>query len=353
VFKMMSAVKQTNIDFVRWWKLALAASFIIIVGTWILMIQHYRKDDSRVLGVDFTGGTSVTVSFTPDKKPDVEAIRNALGTAGIQDAFIQYQKSESEGSPEQLQIKVASKGGNVASVPPAKTSEAAVLPDTNAVAVAGLASSSLQTIEQDNVVMQVLARQFSDAGFKLLQQDYVGPQVSMDLARNAQAAMILSLVAMIIYISLRFKFGFALGAVAALFHDVLITAGLVHLLGFQINMTVLAALMTIVGYSVNDTIVIFDRIREDLRLYRNKSFVEICNQAINETLSRTLLTNFLTSVSVIFLLVLAGQSLRDFSVAMFIGMIAGTYSTMYIATPVVLMWYRNRRPDLGKIAKIG
>ncbi|MEI6218422.1 MAG: protein translocase subunit SecF, partial [bacterium] len=133
----------------------------------------------------------------------------------------------------------------------------------------------------------------------------------------------------------------------------LVTAGLMHLFGFQISMTVLAAVLTIIGYSVNDTIVIFDRIREDLKLYRNKTFLEICNQAINETLSRTLLTNFLTFVSVAFLLFLGGQSLRDFSVAMFIGMISGTYSTVYIATPVVLLWYRGKRPDLGTTAKIG
>jgi preprotein translocase SecF subunit len=159
--------------------------------------------------------------------------------------------------------------------------------------------------------------------------------------------MFWSLVAMIGYISWRFEFGFALGAVVALFHDVLITAGICHVLGFQMSMTIVAALMTIVGYSVNDTIVIFDRIREDLRLVRGKPFIDICNQSMNETLSRTLLTNFLTFICVASLLVFGGGAIRDFSTAMFIGMIAGTYSTMYIATPVTLMWYRFKTPDLG------
>jgi preprotein translocase SecF subunit len=199
-------------------------------------------------------------------------------------------------------------------------------------------------------IKNVITGSFVDSGFKLLQQDDVGPQIGAELKRKALIAMGLSLIAMIIYIWYRFELGFGMGAVAALFHDVLVTAGVCHLLGVQINMTVMAALMTIVGYSVNDTIVIFDRIREDLHIVRGKSFTDICNQSMNETLSRTLLTNFLTSVSVVCLLVYGGGAIRDFSIAMFIGMLSGTYSTIYIATPVVLMWYRFKTPDLGSNA---
>lgn len=364
VFRMFSVIKPTNIDFMSLWKPALSCSLVIIIGSWALMTYHYKKDVSKVMGVDFTGGSSITVSYKKDKKPDVETLRKAFGAAGIDDASIQYQETDDKNNPFQLQIKVAKivtdkNAGELApltssTVKAGQTNEVAAS-TSNAVPVAAneLASAETQPVKQDNVLMKILTRQFPDAGFDLLQEDTVGAQVSKDLGKNALNAMTLSLIAMIIYIALRFKFGFALGAVIALFHDVLITAGLTHLLGFQINMTVLAALMTIVGYSVNDTIVIFDRVREDLKLYRNKSFVDICNQAMNETLSRTLLTNFLTFVSVLFLLLLGGQALRDFSVAMFIGMIAGTYSTMYIATPVVLMWYRHKRPDLGTTAKIG
>jgi preprotein translocase SecF subunit len=197
-------------------------------------------------------------------------------------------------------------------------------------------------------VDEFLVESFPDAQFKILQVDDVKSQVGGEMKKNAAWAMFWSLIAMILYISWRFEFGFALGAVAALFHDVLITAGVCHLLGVQINMTVVAALMTIIGYSVNDTIVIFDRIREDLRLVRNRSFVDICNLSMNQTLSRTLLTNFLTLLSVLFLLVMGGGSIRDFSLAMFIGMLAGTYSTIYIATPVVLLWYGFKTPDLGR-----
>jgi len=307
VFRMMSAIKATSFNFIGYWKPAIATSLVVIIASWSLMTIHARKNPSSVYGVDFTGGSSITMGF--GQKQDVAALRNALSEVGIADATIQYQK-EMEGSKETLQVKVAN-------------------------------------TKEGTLAEETLAKVFPTAGFKLLQQDDVGPQISKDLKKKAITAMGLSLIAIILYMTIRFKFCFALGAVVALFHDVLITAGLVHAFGFQINLTVLAALMTIVGYSVNDTIVIFDRVRENLRLYRNKTFVEICNQSINETLSRTLLTNFLTFVSVLFLLFLGGESLRDFSAAMFIGMIAGTYSTVYIATPVMLFWTKFKRPDLG------
>lgn len=367
-FRMLNAIKPTAIDFIRWWKPAVAMSVLIIAGSFALMAYNYRKDESKVLGVDFTGGSSVTMSFSKGKEPDVEAVRKTLSAAGVPDAAIQYQKSANASSPELLQIRVGKLGGGAPS-PQAATNHpgsavsSAQLQQTNEVAQSAtniapaaatqVAGAAPPSIEQDNVVVQALLRRFPDAGFKLLQQDYVGAQVSKDLGRNARTAMILALIGMVVYIALRFKFGFALGAVVATFHDGLVTLGLMHVFGFQITMTVLAAVLTIIGYSVNDTIVIFDRIREDLRLYRNKTFLEICNQAINETLSRTLLTNSLTFVSILFLLFLGGESLRDFSVAMFIGMISGTYSTVYIATPVVLLWYRRKRPDLGKTVKIG
>jgi preprotein translocase SecF subunit len=228
--------------------------------------------------------------------------------------MIQYQKDVQMGDREFLQIKVG-----------------------------GMAEGKLAA--------ETLLAQFPAAGFKVMQSDDVGPQVGKELMRKAMWALIWSLVAIIVYLWIRFELGFGIGAVVALLHDVLITAGICHLCGFQINMIVVAALLTITGYSVNDTIVIFDRIREDLRLVRNKTFREICNQSMNETLARTLLTNFMTFVSVLCLLLLGGGAIKDFAFAMFIGMISGTYSTMYIATPVVLMWYGFKTPDLGKASR--
>ncbi len=311
VLKMMSVIKQTNFDFMKPWKMALALSLVVIVASWGVMIKHGAEDQRKVFGVDFTGGSSVTFSFT--QKQSLESIRDALAAAGVKDPSIQFQ-SEMEGNKEMLQVKVASP-------------------------------------EEGQLVTQTLTGKFPEAGFSVMQQDDVGPQVGSELKKKAAIAMGLSLIAMIIYIWFRFELGFGMGAVAALFHDVLVTAGVCHLLGVQMNMTVMAALMTIVGYSVNDTIVIFDRIREDLRSARGKSFTDVCNQSMNETLSRTILTNFLTFVTVICLLVLGGGAIKDFSIAMFIGMISGTYSTIYIATPVVLLWYRFKTPDMGSASK--
>lgn len=308
--RMMSLIKPTNFDFISKWKIFAGCSVAIIAGSWVLMIMHARQDPTKVLSVDFTGGSSVTLNY--EEKASVEDIRAALAAAGVPDAMIQYQEDLTGGSKSHLQVKVGGKAGGTA-------------------------------------VAQVLTgEQFAKDGFKVVQTDDIGPQVGSEMKVKAVKAMIFALIAMIIYIAWRFEFGFALGAVVALFHDVLVTAGLSHMLGIQMSTTVMAALLTIIGYSVNDTIVIFDRIREDLRLVRNKSFVEICNQSINETLGRTLLTNFMTFVSVLALLVFGGGAIRDFSVAMFIGMIAGTYSTMYIATPVVLIWYRYKTPNMGR-----
>ncbi|MBM4143008.1 MAG: protein translocase subunit SecD [Lentisphaerae bacterium] len=312
LLRMLSFFPATKIDFVGKWKAAAAISAVVILGSWGVMTARGVKDPASVFGVDFVGGSAVTLALDgPGEAPGVVALRETLDGAGLRDATIQY-LSEKEGGRQSLLVKTSGEGG---------------------------------------LIGQSLAEKFPEAGFRVMQQDDVGPQIGSELKRKAGWAMLWSLVAMVAYISWRFEFGFALGAVVALFHDVLVTAGLTHLLGFQMSMTVVAALMTIVGYSVNDTIVIFDRIREDLRLVRGKTFTEICNQSMNETLSRTLLTNALTMICVLSLVVFGGGAIKDFSVAMLIGMITGTYSTVYVATPVVLRWYGSRTPELAPAVK--
>ncbi|MEI7436724.1 MAG: protein translocase subunit SecD [bacterium] len=308
--RMLQLIKPTNLDFVGKWKIAVPVSLAVILGSWAYMIYNGMHDPRRVFGVDLTGGAALTLTFNTASQPGVAEMRKAIEATNIRDATIQYQK-QSEANRDYLQIKVAD-------------------------------------MKESAVVQATLASAFPAAQFKVLQEDEVGPQIGRELKRKAFWAMVWSLVAMTIYVAWRFQFGFALGALGSLFHDVLVTAGLAHLCGLQMNLTVLAALMTIIGYSVNDTIVIFDRIREDLKLVRHRSFVEVCNQAINETLSRTLLTSGLTFVTVLFLLLMGGGSIWDFSLTMFIGMITGTYSTVYIATPITLMWYRFKTPDMGQ-----
>jgi preprotein translocase SecF subunit len=187
--------------------------------------------------------------------------------------------------------------------------------------------------------------------FKVIGEEMIGPAVGKDLRNGAIKAIIISLIGMIIYITVRFQFGFALGAIAALAHDVLVTFGIFTLLGRQVNLTTVAALLTIVGYSINDTIVIFDRIREDMRLDQRSSFIDVINRAMNQTLSRTLLTTFVTMLAVFSLLIFGGGSIRDFALTMIIGMIAGTYSTLFIATPVMVAWYKGRRPGFAADGK--
>jgi len=148
----------------------------------------------------------------------------------------------------------------------------------------------------------------------------------------------------IIYVSARFEFSFAVGGIVALFHDVLMAAGLYCLCDRQINMTIIAALLTIIGYSINDTIVIFDRIRENVKLMRDKNFVDICNLSVNQTLSRTILTSFATMLSVLTLFFFGGGAINDFALIMIFGMISGTYSTVFIATPIAI-WFKNLKKE--------
>jgi preprotein translocase SecF subunit len=195
-------------------------------------------------------------------------------------------------------------------------------------------------------VTEILQQKFPAAGVRLDQDEEVGPQVGKELKRDAIWAIGLALIGMILYITWRFEFGFALGGIAALFHDVLITAGVYVALGNQLTMQTVAVLLTIVGYSINDTIVIFDRIREDVRVVRNKSFTEICNLSVNQTLARTILTTLTVFITVIMLLVFGGGAIHDFALALTIGLVAGTYSTVFIATPVVLAWHKGKTPEI-------
>ncbi len=297
---MTQLIKPTSIDFLRLKFPAIIVSLVIILGTGAAFFyEGYQKN----MGVDFMGGTSLLLSF--DQKVPVEQVRDALQGAKI-DATIQYQREMGEigSAKEFLDVRV---GEN-----------------------------------DDEAAKQVLSTAFTEAGFKILKEDQVRGQVGEELRRKAIWAFIWAWVGMIVYLSFRFEFSFAVGTIVALVHDVLVTAGVFCLLGRQINLPVVAALLTIVGYSANDTIVIFDRIREDLKLYKGKSYKDICNLSINQTLSRTILTTVTTLLSVLVLLLFGGGVIFDFALTLVIGLIAGTYSTVFIATPVTLAWHREK-----------
>lgn len=301
--KMQNWIKPTRINFIGMRKIAYVISVLVIGISCALMVKRGISNPSSILGTDFTGGSSVTFQFA--QKQEVDKIRAALDAAGIDEAQIQYQK-ELDKNVETLHVRVDYGAGEKA--------------------------------------RNALLNAFSGAGFKVLSEDTVGPQIGREMTKRATYALIWALVGMIIYISVRFKFAYAVGAVVALAHDVLVSAGVYCLLGREIDMTIIAALLTIIGFSVNDTIVIFDRIREKLKAMPNQSFVEVCNLSINETLARTILTSSTVFMAVLMLLIFGGGAINNFAVLFTIGIITGTYSTVFIATPVMMLLRRDKKP---------
>ena len=200
-------------------------------------------------------------------------------------------------------------------------------------------------------VTKLLQSKFPDANLKQVSVDEVGSMVGADLKKSGTWAVILSLCAILIYVGFRFEFGFGLGALVALAHDALISLGLFSLCGRQVSLIVVTALLTIIGYSVNDTIVVFDRIREDLRKDQKTPFKELCDRSVNATLSRTVITSVTTLFAVLALFCFGDGSIFDFALTMLIGIIAGTFSSMFIATPIMVWWYRGKRPQFEKTEK--
>jgi preprotein translocase subunit SecF len=194
-----------------------------------------------------------------------------------------------------------------------------------------------------NEIVEMIKADLSSKTFEVRRIEKVGPKIGKELRGKAYLAVLTSLFLILLYISIRFEFRFAVGAVAALFHDVLITLGIFSLFDWEITMPVIAAFLTIVGYSLNDTIVVYDRIRENRHSIRNQSLAEIINTSINQSLSRTVMTSLTTFVVVLVLALFGGEVLFGFSVAMLIGVIVGTYSSTFVAAPI-LIWWNEKYP---------
>jgi preprotein translocase SecF subunit len=292
-------------------------SVLVLLGSWASLTYRTWRNPSSTLGVDFVGGVAMTVGS--QERIDEDAIRAALDEAGIQVSNVQGQREMEAGGGEFVQIN--------------------------------LSADPIDGKKPSDAVTDTLKAKFPQAGVTLLQEDLVGPQVGKELKMQAVWALLFAMVGIIAYVTWRFEFGFALGGIVAIVHDVLITVGIYSLLGRQLTLQTVAVLLTIVGYSINDTIVIFDRIREDIRVVKNRSFAEICNLSVNQTLARTILTNITVMIPVLLLLLLGGGAMNDFALALFIGLIVGTYSTVFIATPVVLAWHKGKTPELGNPTK--
>ena len=305
--RMFHLIRATKLDF-----MSLAKPAFILTWTIILIGMGYGIFDrgSKLFGVDFAGGDSTKFNFT--QKLDVEQIRSALTAAGEKDSQIQYQKDVGGGT-ETLRVTTS--------------------------------------IGSAKKVIQALTEKFPQAQFKAIEQQRVGAVMGLEIKRSAIIASLLSLFGILIYVAFRYEFYFAVGAVVAVIHDVFMTIGCYCIAngvsGREFNATVVAAILTIIGFSTNDTIVIFDRIREDLKLGVRGSFKEIINQALNQTLSRTLITSGTVFLATSALYVFGGGVINDFAFTFLIGILTGTYSSIYIASALVLWLHKGERPTIG------
>jgi preprotein translocase subunit SecF len=299
--------RSVNVDWLRLKWYFLAFSLIFSLAGIISMGMHWAKIGSPVpLGVDFRGGTQVQVQF--QQAPDTNRIRQAMDAAGIKDARIQS-------------YDVASSNEVLISLPEQHN------------------ESSLDAGRQQ--IVDALQTHYANP-FTVRNVQVVGPTVGNQLKKQALLATLYSMAGMLVYLWFRFQLIYGVAAVVACFHDTLITVGAFALTNQEISLTVIAAILTLIGYSMNDTIVVFDRIRENLRLSRRESLPDVVNRSINQTLSRTVLTSGLTFLTVLSLYIFGGQVLRGFSFALVVGILIGTYSSIAIAAPMLVAWQEWR-----------
>ncbi len=315
-FKMLHFFKNPKYDFMKAMKYTVGGSFAIIVISIAIFVVRLVNNKADVLSVDLTGGTSIVYNFNEGAKPAVADVRAALNPFDNA-TVIQYQ--EGVGSSTLL----------------VKTGETAETEKGKA----------LKNHDVGAHVTELLNAAFPEAQFKTASVDEVGSMVGADLKRSGTYAVVFSLIAILIYIGFRFQFGFGLGAIVALAHDALISLGIFSLCGRQVSLIVITAILTIIGYSVNDTVVVFDRIREMLRHDKRMTFGELCNAAINACLSRTVITSVTTLFAILALFAFGDGSIFDFALIMLVGVIAGTFSSIFIATPVMYWWYKGKRPQ--------
>ncbi|MBK7935227.1 MAG: protein translocase subunit SecF [Acidobacteria bacterium] len=320
---MIEIFKNINVDWMGWRKPLIFISIIVLLAGLFSAIGRQLTQggtDAFNLGVDFQGGTVVTAKFR--QKPSTDEIRSALQTAGVSEAVIQ----DSTDKTDEVLIKVPNIG-----------ERKDVCPDVEGEASRCFVKKGLDTLGKEAEGAATLADDTA-AAYKIVGTDTVGPVASEQLRNQAVIATLLGLVGILLFIAFRYDWTYAAGAVIAVFHDVLITLAFFSVFQWEISLTVLAAMLTLVGFSVNDSIVIFDRIRENITLHRGKSIYLLTNDSINQTMSRTIVTNGLVFLSVLALVLFGGEVLRGFSLALFVGSISGTYSTIAIASPIAIWW---------------
>jgi preprotein translocase subunit SecF len=332
---MLEFFKNINVDWMGWRKpLILVSIAILLAGLGSAIGRQFSPGGTNAfnLGVDFQGGTVVTVKFR--EKPNADAIRSVLEGAGVAESIIQ----DSTDKSDEVLVKVPNLGEREECVeaeddPSTPTNERKLMPEAGRCIV----KKALDTFGTEAAG----ATQLPDdptAAYKIVGTDAVGPVAGEQLRNQAVIATLLGMVGILLFIAFRYDWTYAAGAVIAVFHDVLITLAFFTMFQWEVSLNVLAALLTLVGFSVNDSIVIFDRIRENLTLHRGESLYKLTNQSINQTMSRTIVTNGLVFLAVLALVLFGGEVLRGFSLALFVGSITGTYSTIAIASPIAIWW---------------
>ncbi|HMB70937.1 MAG TPA: protein translocase subunit SecF [bacterium] len=297
----MQFLTNAKFDFMSQRRIAMVLSMtVILVGLGSLVIKGGPK-----YSIDFTGGTLLQLRFPEEVSAD--QLRTELARVGLGQAeIVRF------GAPDEMLVRI----------------------------------QQMTTVAADSVAKDALRERWPD--LELRREETVGPKIGGELRGAAGQAILLALALILIYITIRFEFRFAVAAIVALVHDVVITLGVFSLANHEISLAVIAAFLTIVGYSLNDTIVVFDRVRENLRIPTGgRVYAEILNQSINQSLSRTIITSGTTILVVVALLVLGGEVLRDFSFALTVGVLVGTYSSIYVATPILAEW-EQRSPRKRK-----
>lgn len=382
----MRFLTDPNIDFMGKRKGFIVLSVLLVLASLAYLVYAYGNDELNV-GIDFAGGTQITVQFA--ETPDIDQLRTILNDAGIVKPQIQrfgiaernellIRTATVEGSEEGASDDLfAALDG--AYNPGAASSEgvgndlnrmgpdavARLLTDANPLGldiVPGAVPAEYRQIGEAVIAQrrdQGLLASWDDlanvdgmspeklsalqnathlGAFSLLSVENVGPQIGSELKSKGIWAVVFSLVGMLAYIALRFQLRFGIGAVVAIFHDVLIVLGLYAFLGFEFNLTLIAAFLTLVGYSVNDTVVVFDRVRENMQRMRREPLIETLNRSLNQTLSRTVMTSLTTFLVVLTLFLFGGEVIRGFAFVLTAGIVVGTYSSVFVASPVVLAW---------------
>jgi preprotein translocase subunit SecF len=394
---MIEFFKEPNIDWMGKAKYFYALSAILLLAGWVSIFAK----GGLYYSIDFKGGTNVDVRFA--QPPNIDELRKALSSQGLGNSEIQSIRDIASSNSNEVLIFVGQNGTSDEALDSSKAQVLKALnatynagsggkPDLNAASPTSLAAYltqkdplalstaagdryqqlARQILEYRNrslnglvtnfddllrapgatpAVVAVLKDGYSLGRFAIRNAEIVGAKVGAELRRQAVFVTLYALGGMLLYIAFRFEWVFGAAAVLAVFHDVLITLGFFSLLHYEISLTVIAALLTLVGYSMNDTIVIFDRVRENSRLLRKQDFATVVNKSINQTLSRTILTSGLTFLTVLVLFLMGGQVLRAFAFALVVGIVVGTYSSFGIAAPLVVWWHRWK--DQGAAAGTG